>query len=102
MPSTSKDDAAEKKMTFEEKQKKKAAETLEKERQEARRYQEELKTPADKTRTQLHPLFHAVAAGNALDVEMLLESLDTHAPEVVLSVDDKGRTALHIAGITIF
>ena len=101
MPSISMDnrDVIEKKMTFEEKQKKKAAETLELEKQETLRYQEELKTPSNKTGKLLHPLFHAVAAGNAMDVEILIASLGTGAHEAVLSTDDKGRTTLHIAGI---
>ena len=92
-------DTKEKKsMTFEEKEKQKAAETLALERKEARLYQEELKAPSNKTGTTLHPLFPAVAAGNNMDVEMLLESLGTSAPDVVMQVDDKGRTTLHIAG----
>lgn len=47
----------------------------------------------------VHPLMQAAAAGNAIDVQMLISSFGVDAADTVYRKDDKGRTSFHIAAI---
>jgi ankyrin repeat protein len=47
----------------------------------------------------VHPLMQAAAAGNAIDVQMLISSFEVDAADIVYRKDEKGRTSLHIAAM---
>ena len=49
--------------------------------------------------TIVHPILQATAAGNELDVIMILESLGHEASKYVLIQDSKGRNSIHMAAM---